>query len=65
MTVSGSELLDRAKTWLAEDPDPETREELAKLIEAGDLESIGERFSERFSSARPGCAASWVRARCG
>lgn len=45
MTVSGSELLDRAKTWLAEDPDPETREELAKLIEAGDLESIGERFS--------------------
>ncbi|MGD6743674.1 phospho-sugar mutase [Streptomyces sp. BH106] len=45
VTVSGSELLDRAKTWLAEDPDPETREELAKLIEAGDLESIGERFS--------------------
>ncbi|MFJ9180692.1 phospho-sugar mutase [Streptomyces sp. NPDC102360] len=45
MTVSGSELLDRAKTWLAEDPDPETREELAKLIEAGDLEGIGERFA--------------------
>ncbi|MFZ3559474.1 phospho-sugar mutase [Streptomyces sp. BH055] len=45
MTVSGSELLDRAKTWLAEDPDPETREELAKLIEAGDLEALGERFS--------------------
>ncbi|MGD6754063.1 phospho-sugar mutase [Streptomyces sp. BH105] len=45
MTVSGSELLDRAKTWLAEDPDPETREELAKLIETGDLESIAERFA--------------------
>ncbi|MEV5613726.1 phospho-sugar mutase [Streptomyces sp. NPDC052225] len=45
VTVSGSELLDRAKTWLAEDPDAETREELAKLIEAGDLEAIGERFS--------------------
>ncbi|MFD7296513.1 phospho-sugar mutase [Streptomyces sp. NPDC059897] len=45
VTVSGSELLDRAKTWLAEDPDPETREELAKLIEADDLEAIGERFA--------------------
>ncbi|MFI6880210.1 phospho-sugar mutase [Streptomyces sp. NPDC050400] len=45
MTVSGSELLDRAKTWLAEDPDPETREELAELIGAGDLAALGERFS--------------------
>ncbi|MFI5657235.1 phospho-sugar mutase [Streptomyces sp. NPDC051684] len=45
VTVSGNAPLDRAKTWLAEDPDPETREELAKLIEAGDLESIGERFA--------------------
>ncbi|MEU2688764.1 phospho-sugar mutase [Streptomyces hygroscopicus] len=45
MTVSGSELLDRAKTWLAEDPDPETREELAGLIKAGDLAAVGERFS--------------------
>ncbi|MFZ3568531.1 phospho-sugar mutase [Streptomyces sp. BH097] len=45
VTVSGSELLDRARTWLAEDPDPETREELAKLIETGDLESIAERFA--------------------
>ncbi|MET9740607.1 phospho-sugar mutase [Streptomyces sp. NPDC006422] len=45
MTVSGSAALDRAKTWLAEDPDPETREELAKLIEAGDLDAIGERFA--------------------
>ncbi|MER5440208.1 phospho-sugar mutase [Streptomyces sp. NPDC002790] len=45
MTVSGTAPFDRAKTWLAEDPDPETREELAKLIEAADLEAIGERFS--------------------
>lgn len=44
MTVSG-ELLDRARTWLAEDPDQETREELSKLIEAGDLEALAERFS--------------------
>ncbi|MEV3861533.1 phospho-sugar mutase [Streptomyces sp. NPDC050095] len=51
MTAEGSELLDRAKTWLAEDPDPETREELAKLIEsaasaaAGQTEALRERFS--------------------
>ncbi|MYW68536.1 phospho-sugar mutase [Streptomyces sp. SID8379] len=45
MTVTGSELLDRAKTWLAEDPDPETREELAELIDRGDLDALGERFA--------------------
>ncbi|MGY0492162.1 phospho-sugar mutase [Streptomyces sp. WG-D5] len=45
VTDSGSTPLDRAKTWLAEDPDPETREELAKLIEATDLDALAERFS--------------------
>ncbi|MFI7384477.1 phospho-sugar mutase [Streptomyces sp. NPDC049813] len=45
MTVQGSELLDRAKTWLAEDPDEETREELAALIDSGDLDALGERFA--------------------
>ncbi|WP_394431085.1 phospho-sugar mutase [Streptomyces sp. SGAir0957] len=45
MTVQGSELLDRAKTWLAEDPDEETREELAALIDGGDLDALGERFA--------------------
>ncbi|GAA2321107.1 phospho-sugar mutase [Streptomyces kunmingensis] len=45
MTVQGSELLDRAKTWLAEDPDEETREELAALIDSGDVAALGERFA--------------------
>ncbi|RAJ86411.1 MULTISPECIES: phospho-sugar mutase [unclassified Streptomyces] len=45
MTVEGSALLDRAKAWLAEDPDPETRDELAALIEAGDLTELADRFS--------------------
>ncbi|MFJ9039242.1 phospho-sugar mutase [Streptomyces sp. NPDC102406] len=45
MTVQGSELLDRAKTWLAEDPDEETRAELAALIDSGDLDALGERFA--------------------
>ncbi len=34
----------RAEAWLAEDPDPDTREELAKLLEAGDVEELTERF---------------------
>ncbi|MEV6945272.1 phospho-sugar mutase [Streptomyces sp. NPDC051172] len=39
------ELLTRANAWLGEDPDPETRDELAKLIEAGDVAELEERFS--------------------
>ncbi|TPQ20545.1 phospho-sugar mutase [Streptomyces sporangiiformans] len=39
------ELIARAKTWLAEDPDTETREELAKLIDAGDIAELTARFS--------------------
>ncbi|MCD9873552.1 phospho-sugar mutase [Streptomyces guryensis] len=39
------ELLTRANAWLAEDPDPETRDELAKLIEAGEAAELEERFS--------------------
>ncbi|GAQ51463.1 putative phosphomannomutase [Streptomyces acidiscabies] len=35
----------RARTWLAEDPDPETRDELAKLIEAGDITELAARFT--------------------
>ncbi|MFJ9544311.1 phospho-sugar mutase [Streptomyces sp. NPDC101225] len=38
------ELLARAHAWLAEDPDPETRDELAKLIEAGDVTELADRF---------------------
>ncbi|MBO8202984.1 phospho-sugar mutase [Streptomyces smyrnaeus] len=38
-------LLARARDWLAEDPDPQTREELAELVEAGDLDELRDRFS--------------------
>ncbi|MFE1292302.1 phospho-sugar mutase [Streptomyces sp. NPDC058751] len=34
----------RAKAWLAEDPDPETRDELAELIEAEDVTELSVRF---------------------
>ncbi|MFC9849374.1 phospho-sugar mutase [Streptomyces sp. NPDC060223] len=39
------ELIARAEAWLAEDPDAETREELAKLIAAGDTAELTARFS--------------------
>ncbi|WP_189931390.1 phospho-sugar mutase [Streptomyces sulfonofaciens] len=39
------ELIARAEAWLAEDPDPATREELAALIEAGDREELAARFA--------------------
>ncbi|MEU9476288.1 phospho-sugar mutase [Streptomyces sp. NPDC048191] len=38
------DLIARAKAWLAEDPDAETREELAKLIDAGDVGELSARF---------------------
>ncbi|MFD8297754.1 phospho-sugar mutase [Streptomyces bauhiniae] len=38
------EVIARAEAWLAEDPDAETREELAKLIDAGDTAELAERF---------------------
>ncbi len=40
-----ADVIARAQTWLTEDPDPETREELAKLVEAGDREELAARFA--------------------
>ncbi|WP_030625258.1 phospho-sugar mutase [Streptomyces sclerotialus] len=45
MATVPAELTGRAKAWLAEDPDPETREELAKLIETEDTDELAERFA--------------------
>ncbi|WP_093905050.1 phospho-sugar mutase [Streptomyces sp. cf386] len=39
------DLIARAQAWLAEDPDPETRDELAKLIDAVDIDELADRFS--------------------
>jgi phosphomannomutase len=38
------DLLARAKAWLAEDPDPDTRDELAALLAAGDVPALADRF---------------------
>ncbi|MGW8397534.1 phospho-sugar mutase [Streptomyces lydicus] len=43
MATDPAELITRAQAWLAEDPDPETREELSKLIDgAGDADITAE-----------------------
>ncbi|WP_405716090.1 phospho-sugar mutase [Streptomyces sp. NBC_00046] len=39
------DLIAQARTWLAEDPDPETRAELAGLIESGSAEELAARFA--------------------
>ncbi|MFF6805290.1 phospho-sugar mutase [Streptomyces sp. NPDC012616] len=39
------DLLARAQAWLAEDPDPETRAELAELIQARDVTELADRFA--------------------
>ncbi|MGX1758523.1 phospho-sugar mutase [Streptomyces lydicus] len=49
MATDTAELINRAQAWLAEDPDPETREELAKLIEAADDEEIAAGLAARFA----------------
>ncbi|MBK9180493.1 MAG: phospho-sugar mutase [Acidimicrobiales bacterium] len=38
-------MLARARAWLAADPDPETRAELAALLDAGDAAGLAERFA--------------------
>lgn len=43
--MTTQDLVARARTWLAEDPDPDTRDELAKLIETEDLDELGARFA--------------------
>lgn len=45
MATDPAELIHRAQAWLAEDPDPETRDELSKLIEAEDTDELAARFA--------------------
>lgn len=49
----GDELTARARAWLAEDPDPKTRAELAALLAAGDRTELAARFAGtlRFGTA--------------
>jgi phosphomannomutase len=50
-TVDGLEV---ARAWLAEDPDPDTRAELQRLIESGDSAGIADRFGSRLEFGTAG-----------
>ncbi|MFF2810587.1 phospho-sugar mutase [Streptomyces sp. NPDC058000] len=45
MATVPAELISRAQAWLAEDPDPDTRDELAKLIETDQHDELAVRFA--------------------
>ena len=45
---------DAARDWLAEDPDPDTRTELAALLDAGDEVAIADRFGARLEFGTAG-----------
>lgn len=38
-------IIDRARSWIAQDPDPDTRFELEVLIDRGDVQALEERFT--------------------
>ena len=42
---SDADLLDRARAWISEDPDPVTRNELADLVQQGHGAELADRFS--------------------
>jgi phosphomannomutase len=48
------ELLDRARDWLSQDPDPVTRDELQRLIDADDTAALQDRFAQRLQFGTAG-----------
>ncbi|HET6692040.1 MAG TPA: hypothetical protein VFG74_14370, partial [Miltoncostaeaceae bacterium] len=44
----------RAEAWIAADPDEETRAELRALLDAGDGESLADRFAGRLAFGTAG-----------
>ena len=48
------DLIARAEAWLAADPDAETRAELRRLIDGGDLDALAARFSGRLEFGTAG-----------
>ncbi|TDE59921.1 phospho-sugar mutase [Nonomuraea mesophila] len=47
-------VLRKAREWLSQDPDPDTRAELTRLIEAGDLAALEDRFGARLEFGTAG-----------
>lgn len=48
------ELRQRALAWMAEDPDPATREEVQRLLDLGDETGLEDRFSQRLEFGTAG-----------
>jgi phosphomannomutase len=48
------DLPDRARNWLSQDPDPITRDELQRLIDAEDIAQLQDRFAERLQFGTAG-----------
>jgi phosphomannomutase len=44
----------RARAWIADDPDPETRDELTRLLDAGDSDALADRFKARLGFGTAG-----------
>jgi phosphomannomutase len=53
-TTLVADLRAQAERWLAEDPDPQTRAELAALLERADEEGLADRFSTRLTFGTAG-----------
>jgi len=47
-------LLEEARIWAAQDPDPATKREVETLVEAGNLPELAERFGERLQFGTAG-----------
>ena len=54
MSLVKTELLERAKEWIDQDPDPVTRAELQELVDADNLDEIGDRFAGRLQFGTAG-----------
>ncbi len=48
------DLLERARDWLSQDPDPVTRDELQRLIDDEDIAQLQDRFAERLQFGTAG-----------
>jgi phosphomannomutase len=48
------DLLERARDWLSQDPDPVTRDELQRLIDADDTAGLQDRFAQRLQFGTAG-----------
>ncbi|MFI6733734.1 phospho-sugar mutase [Nonomuraea sp. NPDC050451] len=49
-----ADLVGAAREWLAQDPDPETRDELSRLLDSGDLEALRDRFGVKLEFGTAG-----------